>query len=167
MYHDLIVDAPQGLTTNGINPGAGISRSYLTLHLQPMRRVSFDIYHNYFRDVPTASTALVGTGLVDKLLYQGVSFGVKVEPVRHFFLYTTLGRSDKTGDTRQTLNQMYGFTWDEIGRTGLRADFRYSKFNSSFGQGDYKVLTLSRHLGDRMMWDAQFGDQNTWFQRSR
>ena len=160
VYHDLIVDAPQGLTTNGINPGAGISRSYLTVRFQPHRRVSFDIYHNYFRDVPTASTALVGTGLVDKLLYQGASFGVRVEPVRHFFLYTTLGQSDKTGDTRRTLNQMYGFTWDEIGRSGLRADFRYSKFASSFGQGDYKVLTLSRHLGDRMMWDAQFGSQN-------
>jgi hypothetical protein len=160
VYHDLIMDAPQGLTTNGINPGAGVSRSYLTVHLQPQRRVSFDIYHNYFRDVPTASTALVGTGLVDKLLYQGVSFGVRVEPVRHFFLYTTLGQSSKTGDTNRTLNQMYGFTWDEIGRTGLRADFRHSKFASSFGQGDYKVLTLSRHLGDRMMWDAQFGMQN-------
>ena len=160
VYHDLIVDAPQGLTTNGINPGAGISRSYLTVHLQPYRRVSFDIYHNYFRDVPTASTALIGTGLVDKLLYRGVSFGVRVEPVRHFFLYTTLGQSSKTGDTNRTLNQMYGFTWDEILRTGLRADFRYSKFASSFGQGDYKVLTLSRHLGDRMMWDAQFGAQN-------
>lgn len=57
VYHDLIVDAPQGLTTDGINPGAGVSRSYLTVHVQPHRRVSFDIYHNYFRDVPTASTS--------------------------------------------------------------------------------------------------------------
>ncbi len=159
-YHSLIVDSPQGVTTNGITPGAGISRSYLTVHLQPLRRVSFDFYHNYFRDVPTAATALVGTGLVDKLLYQGVSFGVRVEPVKHYFLYTTLGKSDKTGDTRQTLNQMYGFTAADIGRTGLRADLRYSKFDSSFGRGDYKLLTLSRHLGDRMMWDAQFGIQN-------
>jgi hypothetical protein len=55
---------------------------------------------------------------------------------------------------------MGGITWDEIGRTGLRADFRYSKFDSSFASGDYKVLTLSRHLGDRMMWDAQVGSQN-------
>jgi len=160
VYHSLIVDAPQGLTTNGITPGAGISRSYLTVHLQPYSRVSFDFYHNYFRDVPTAATALVGTGLVDKLLYQGVSFGVRVEPVKHYFVYTTLGKSDKTGDTRQTLNQMYGFTAADIGRTGLRADLRYSKFDSSFGRGDYKLLTLSRHLGDRMMWDAQFGIQN-------
>jgi AMIN domain len=160
VYHSLIADAPQGLTTNGITPGAGVSRSYLTVHVQPYRRISFDFYHNYFRDVPTAATALIGTGLVDKLLYQGVSFGVRVEPVKHFFVYTTLGQSDKTGDTRRSLNQMYGFTVEEIGHTGLRADLRYSKFDSSFGRGDYKLLTLSRHLGDRMMWDAQFGSQS-------
>src|SRR5215468_1161456 len=159
VYHDLIADSPQGTTTNGITPGAGISRSYLTVHYQPVKRVGFDFYHNYFRDVPTASTALIGTGLVDKLLYQGVSFGVRVQPVKHVWLYTTLGRSDRTGDTRKTLNQMYGLTLDEIGHTGWRADMRYSKFDSSFGTGDYKLLTLSRHLGDRMMWDMQFGNQ--------
>jgi hypothetical protein len=159
VYHDLIADSPQGVTTNGITPGAGISRSYLTVHYQPVKRVGFDFYHNYFRDVPTASTALIGTGLVDKLLYQGVSFGVRVQPVKHVWLYTTLGRSDRTGDTRKTLNQMYGVSVDEIGHTGLRADMRYSKFDSSFGSGDYKLLTLSRHLGDRMMWDMQFGNQ--------
>ena len=159
VYHSLIADAPQGLTTNGITPGPGISRSYLTLHYQPTRRVGFDVYHNYFRDVPTAETALIGTGLVDKLLYQGVSFGVRAEPIKHIWLYTTLGRSNRTGDVRRSLNQMYGMTVDEIGHTGLRADMRYSKFDSSFGSGDYKLLTLSRHLGDRMMWDAQFGNQ--------
>jgi hypothetical protein len=160
VYHSLIADAPQGLTTNGITPGPGISRSYLTVHYQPYRRVSFDFYHNYFRDVPTAATQLVGTGLVDKLLYQGFSVGARLEPIRHVFLYGTLGQSDKTGDEKRSLNSMGGITWDEIGRTGLRADFRYSKFDSSFASGDYKVLTLSRHLGDRMMWDAQVGSQN-------
>ena len=159
VYHSLIADAPQGLTTNGITPGAGISRSYLTVHYQPNRRLGFDVYHNYFRDVPTASRALIGTGLVDKLLYQGVSFGVRAAPIKHIWLYTTLGRSDRTGDARRSLNQMYGLTIEEIGHTGLRADMRYSKFDSSFGSGDYKLLTLSRHLGDRMMWDAQFGSQ--------
>jgi hypothetical protein len=159
VYHTLIADAPQGLTTDGISPGAGISRSYLTLRVQPYERLSFDFYHNYFRDVPTAATALIGTGLVDKLLYQGVSLGVRVEPLRHYWMYTTLGESDKTGDTRRALNQMYGFTVDEIARTGVRADVHYSKFDSSFGRGDYALLTLSRHLGDRMMWDAQIGQQ--------
>jgi len=130
------------------------------VHYQPHPRISFDVYHNYFRDVPTASTALIGTGLVDKLLYQGLSFGVRVEPIKHVQVYTTLGESAKTGDARRSLNQMYGLTLTEIGRTGLRADMRYSKFASSFGSGDYKLLTLSRHLGERMMWDAQIGSQS-------
>lgn len=159
IYHSLIVDSPQGITTDGITPGTGVSRSYLTLRIQPRPRISFDISHNYFRDVPTAATALIGTGLVDKLLYQGVNAGVRVEPVRHFAVYTTFGQSDKTGDDKRSLNQMYGLTWTEIWRTGLRADVHYSKFDSSFARGNYQVLSLSRHIGNRMNWDAQVGRQ--------
>ena len=159
VYHSLIVDSPQGVTTEGIKPGAGISRSYLTLRIQPHPRIAFDISHNYFRDVPTAATALIGTGLVDKLLYQGVNLGVRVEPVKHFAVYTTLGQSDKTGDVKRSLNQMYGVTWSEIWRTGLRADVRYSKFDSSFARGEYQVLSLSRHIGNRLNLDAQVGRQ--------
>jgi hypothetical protein len=159
VYHSFIVDSPQGISTDGIKPGTGISRSYLTLHLQPNQWISFDLYHNYFRDVPTAATALIGTGLVDKLLYQGVNAGVRLEPLRNFAVYATLGQSDKTGDAKRSLNQMYGITWSEIWRTGLRADIHYSKFDSSFAQGNYQVLSLSRHLGNRMNWDAQVGRQ--------
>jgi AMIN domain len=159
VYHSLIVDSPQGISTDGIKPGTGISRSYLSLRVQPKRWISFDVSHNYFRDVPTAATALIGTGLVDKLLYQGVNVGVRVEPVKNLAVYTTLGRSDKTGDVKQSLNQMYGITWSEIWRTGLRADIHYSKFDSSFAQGNYQVLSLSRHIGNRMNWDAQVGRQ--------
>ena len=136
------MDSPQGISTDGIKPGAGISRSYLTLRIQPKEWLSFDVSHNYFRDVPTAATALIGTGLVDKLLYQGVNVGVRVEPVKHFAVYTGVGQSDKTGDERRSLNQMYGVTWSEIWRTGIRADVHYSKFDSSFARGNYKVLSL-------------------------
>ncbi len=160
VYHSFIVDSPQGISTDGIKPGTGISRSYLTLHLQPLQRISFDVYHNYFRDVPTAATALIGTGLVDKLLYQGINAGVRVEPVKNFAIYTSLGQSDKTGDARRSLNQLYGITWSEIWRTGIRADLHYSKFDSSFAQGNYQVLSLSRHLGNRINWDAQVGRQS-------
>jgi AMIN domain len=159
VYHSLIVDSPQGISTGGIKPGTGISRSYLTLRVQPIRWISFDVSHNYFRDVPTAATALIGTGLVDKLLYQGVNAGVRVEPFKNLALYTTLGQTDKTGDAKHSLNQMYGITWNEIWRTGLRADIHYSKFDSSFAQGNYQVLSLSRHIGNRMNWDAQVGRQ--------
>jgi len=160
VYHSLIIDSPQGVTTGGVTPGAGVSRSYLTVHIQPTPRVSFDLYHNYFRDVPTAPTQLIETGLVDKLLYRGLSLGVRVEPLKHISLYTTIGQSDKSGDSRRTLNQMYGITWSEIGHTGLRADFHYSWFASPYAQGDYRILTLSRHIGERMMWDTQIGQQN-------
>jgi hypothetical protein len=160
VYHSFIIESPQGLTTNGITPGTGISRSYLTFHIQPHPRIGFDIYHNYFRDVPTAATALIGTGLVDKLLYQGISAGVRVEPVRNFTVYTTIGQSNKTGDARRSLNQMYGITWNEILHTGIRADLHYSKFDSSFARGEYRVLTLSRQLTDRMLWQVQAGSQS-------
>lgn len=159
VYHSLIFDSPQGISTDGIKPGAGISRSYLTFHIQPERWVGFDIYHNYFRDTPTAATALIGTGLVDKLLYQGVSVGVRLEPVKTFTVYTTIGQSDKTGDTNRSLNQMYGVTWNNIGHTGIRADVHYAKFDSPFARGDYRVLSISRHIGDRMLWDTQVGSQ--------
>ena len=160
IYHSLIVDWPQGLSTDGITPGGGITRSYLTVHIEPKQWISFDIFHNYFRDVPTAATALVGTGLVDKLLYQGVNGSVRVKPVRNFSIYATLGRGDKTGDSHRSMNQMYGITWNEIWRTGIRADIHYSRFDSDFARGNYKVLSLSRHLANRMTWDAQVGSQD-------
>lgn len=160
VYHSLIADSPRGISTDGIRPGAGISRSYLTVHIQPNPRLSFDIYHNYFRDVPTAATRIVGTGLVDKLLFQGVNAGVHFEPIRHVTLYTTLGRSEKTGDERRSLNQMYGLTWAEIMHTGVRADFHYSKFDSSFGRGVYRLLSLSRQMSNRTFWNVQVGTQS-------
>jgi hypothetical protein len=160
VYHTMIADAPRGVTTDHVRPGNGISRSYLTIHYQPYRRISFDLYHNYLRDIPTTPTQMISTGLVDKLLYQGVSVGVRVEPIRHIQLYSTFGHADKSGDKRTTLNQMYGVTWTEIGHTGIRADLHYSKFASPYAQGDYKILTLSRNLGDRIQWSTQFGAQN-------
>ena len=160
VYHSLIADDPRGVTTNGIRPGKGISHSYLTVHLQPSHRLYFDIYHNYFRDVPTAATTIVGTGLVDKLLFQGVNVGVHAEPIRHVMLYTTLGQSEKTGDEHETWNQMYGITWSEILHTGVRADFHYSKFDSNFGRGEYQTLSLSRQLSNHAFWNLQLGRQD-------
>ena len=159
VYHSLIADDPRGVTTNGVRPGAGISRSYLTIHLQPSQRLYFDIYHNYFRDVPTAATTIVGTGLVDKLLFQGLNVGVHVEPIRHVMLYTTLGGSEKTGDEHESMNQIYGITWSEILHTGTRVDFHYSKFDSNFGRGEYRLLSLSRQLTNRTFWNFQLGSQ--------
>jgi hypothetical protein len=158
-YYSLVVDSPQGISTDGIKPGAGIDRSYLTLHFTPTRRLSFDLIHNYFRDVPAITTQAISTGKVDKFLYQGLLAGVHVEPIRHITLYTLQGSGDKTGDRERSLDQVYGITLDKIWRTGIHADAHYSKFDSPFARGNYKILALSRHLGDWITWDAQIGHQ--------
>ncbi len=139
--------------------GAGLSRSYVTVRFQPHRRIAFDLNHSYFREVPTFAQQLIGTGLVDKYLFQGLSAGVRVEPVRHITVYTDLGRSNRTGDMKNSLNQLYGISWDHIWKTGLRADFRTSRFDSSFGSGSYRSLGLSRDFGDRLHWQVQAGKQ--------
>jgi hypothetical protein len=160
VYHSIAAESPRGVTTLGIRPGAGIAHSYLTVHFHPTHKLSFDVYHNYFRDVPTAAIQLVGLGLADTLVFQGVSAGVHYEPVSHVMVYTTLGRSKDTGDTHRSLNQMYGLTWSEILRTGIRADFHYSKFNSNFATGDYRLLSISRQLTNVTFFNVMLGDQN-------
>jgi len=98
--------------------------------------------------------------LVDKLLFQGVSAGVRVELPDHVSLYSNLGRSSRTGDVKQSWNALYGLTLGRIWRTGLRMDARYSKFDSAFGQGWYESLSLSRNFTERMRWELQGGRQS-------
>ena len=160
VYHSLSADSPRGVTTLGIRPGAGIEHSYLTVHFHPIQKLSFDVYHNYFRDVPTESLQLVGLGLADTLVFQGVSAGVHFEPLSHVMLYTTFGRSKDTGDTHHSLNQMYGLTWIEIAHTGIRADFHYSKFDSDFANGIYRLLSISRQITHVTFFNVLLGDQN-------
>jgi hypothetical protein len=55
---------------------------------------------------------------------------------------------------------MYGLTFGEIRNTGLQLDLRYTKFNSSFGQGDYQFISVSRAIGDRIHVQVQGGMQH-------
>ena len=48
----------------------------------------------------------------------------------------------------------------QIWRTGVRADIRFSRFDSSFGRGTYRALSLSRNLGESMRFEVQAGRQN-------
>jgi hypothetical protein len=158
IYQSAQVDDPR--PAPGIpRAGTGLSRSYITARFQPHPRISFDLNHNYFRDIPTFSQQLISTGLVDKYLFQGLSAGVRVEVVRHIAVFTEIGRSSRSGDQRNSWNQLYGVSWDRIWKTGLRADLRYSKFDSSFGSGSYRSLALSRNLGERLHWQVQAGQQ--------
>jgi hypothetical protein len=140
-------------------PGAGLARAFLTARFQPRERISFDANYNYLRDVPTYNSALVGTGLLDKYLFQGFSGGARVEVLKNIWVYTDLGTSSRTGDGKSSLNQMYGATLSNIWRTGLSADAHYSKFDSAFGGGSYQSLSLSRNLTEGAHIEVMLGRQ--------
>ena len=158
VYEALLLDRPR--TGPGVAPvGAGVASSFVTFRVQPHPRVSFDFNHSYFRDVPTYDPQLVGTGLLDKYLFQGFSAGVRVEVPAHITLYTEIGRSHVTGDAKASWNTMYGITFNRIWKTGIRLDARYSNFNSPFAQGDYRSFSVSRSFKDSFQIQVQAGLQ--------
>jgi hypothetical protein len=159
IYDSLQADSPKGNAAVAA-PGPGLSRNFLTFRIQPHPRVEFDINENYFRDIPTFDPLLIGTGLLDKYLFQGFSVGGRVEVVKGIFAYTSLGSSNRSGDATSSLNQSYGLTFNKLPKIGLRSDFHYSRFNSSFGSGSYKALTLSRNLSEALRLEVLIGQQN-------
>ncbi len=137
------------------------------MRYQPIKLLTFDLNDNYLRNLPTFDPALISTGLLDQYLFQGLSGGVRVEFPYRIALSTDIGRSKSSTDTASSWNQMYGITFGEIRNTGLQVDLRYTKFNSSFGQGTYEFISLSRNLADRLHVQLQGGMQhlNSSFQR--
>lgn len=158
IYDSLQADSPRG-NSQVPSPGPGLSRNFLTVRFQPHPRVELNFNHNYFRDIPTFDPQLVGTSLLDKYLFQGFSVGARVEAVKQVFVYTNLGLSNRSGDTKNSLNQLYGITFARLPWMGLRADAHYSRFNSSFGDGSYRSVSLSRDFGEGLRLEALFGQQ--------
>ena len=138
---------------------AALTRSYFTLRLQPHRMIGFDINENYFRNVPTFDVRLVGTGLLDKFLFQGLSGGVRLNLPYRIGVFGNAGRSSRSGDQKPSWNYMGGAIISNVLHTGIRTDYRYSRFDSSFGRGIYQSLTLGRDVGDRLRFDLQAGKQ--------
>lgn len=159
IYHSLQADSPSGNSAVAA-PGAGIGRSFLTIRIQPVDRVEFDINHTYFRDIPTYDAQLIGTGLLDKYLFQGYSGGVRVQVVKDLWLYTTLGRSNHSGDAKSSWNQLYGVTMGRLPWLGVRADLHYTKFDSSFGNGSYEAVSFSRNFHETLRWEVLGGRQS-------
>ena len=159
IYHALQADSPSG-NPQVAAPGPGINRSFLTVRLQPTTRVEFDLNHTYFRDIPTYNAQLVGTGLLDKYLFQGFSAGVRVQVVKDVWAYTQLGRSNRSGDTKASLNQLYGVMLGRVPWIGMRTDVHYSKFDSSFGNGSYESVSLSRNFNENLRWELLGGRQS-------
>jgi len=150
-YNSAQIDAARTspLPNGGSNP-TGFSQSYTSLHFQPLSWLAFGVNHNYFRNLPTFDPRLIGTGLLDQYLFQGFSGDVRLELPKHIALYSSLGRSKVSTDTRGSFNQAYGISFNRLWHTGLTADFHYSKFNSDFGGGQYESFSLSEHLADNL-----------------
>jgi hypothetical protein len=156
VYEALQIDKP---TANpGTAPvGLGIGESLLSARFQVHPRVMLDVTDTYFRDVPTYDPVLVGTGLLDKYLYQGINGGARIQLPMHIMGYFSLGNSNDSNDKKNSMNQLFGATMTNIWKTGLGVDARYSKFDSSFASGTYRTVSLMRDLGERFRLDLQAG----------
>lgn len=156
LYHSLQIDRP---TPNPSLPAvsAGLGQSLLSLRVQVHPRVVLDLTDTYFRDVPTYDPALVGTGLLDKYLYQGINGGARIQFPRHITGYFSLGNSSNSTDRKNSGNALFGATASDIWKTGLQTDVRYSQFNSSFATGTYTTITITRDLLDNLRLNFQGG----------
>ncbi|HEY2858302.1 MAG TPA: AMIN domain-containing protein [Terracidiphilus sp.] len=159
VYDSLQADSPRANPAVPA-PGAGISRNFLTVRMQVHPRVELDFNHNYLRDVPTYDPTLIGTGLLDKYLFQGFSVGARVEAIKQVFVYTNIGSSNRSGDAKSSLNELFGLTLAHLPWWKLRADAHYSRFNSSFADGQYRALSVGRNVTDTLRLEILFGDQS-------
>ena len=166
IYHNLEADRlAKALTSDGRNDPR-VARSFLTVRFQPVKALSIDLSHNYFRDVPTFDIRLLGTGLLDKYLFQGLSAGFRLDVTHGVSLYANAGSSKRDQDTKSALNYMGGITIAHFPRLPVwppipfRVDLRYSHFNSSFGSGEYESISLSRQFTDKIRLDLQGGQQS-------
>jgi hypothetical protein len=159
IYHDLEVDRlAKPLTSNDRNP-VRLARSFLTVRLQLLKALSLDFSHNFFRDVPTFDTRLLGTGLLDQFLFQGLSTGLRWKIGSVASVYGSLGSNKRDGDNKAALNYMGGVTLNRL-VLPIQVDLRYSRFNSSFGNGTYQSVTLIRQVGDKIHLNIQVGYQS-------
>jgi hypothetical protein len=150
------VDKP---TANPSTPavGIGLGQSLLSLRIQVHPRVTLDLTDTYFRDVPTYDPTLVGTGLLDKYLFQGLNGGARIQFPKHITGYFSVGNSSDSSDPKSSLNTLFGVTMSNIWKTGLQADARYSKFDSAFAAGTYRSVSITRDLGERLRLNLQGG----------
>lgn len=156
LYHSMQIDRPSANpSTQAV--GVGLGQSILTLRVQAHPRVVLDLTDTYFRDVPTYDLTLVGTGLLDKYLFQGVNGGARIQFPQHITGYFTLGRSSDSSNPKSSLNALYGVTMSHIWKTGLQVDARYSKFGSSFASGTYRSVSVNRDLESWLRMNLQGG----------
>ena len=71
VFHNAEVDHRSRGRFGSDSSGPVLSRNFLTVRAQANDYVTLDVSHNFFRGVPTFDDRLIGTGLIDELLFQG------------------------------------------------------------------------------------------------
>jgi hypothetical protein len=138
----------------------GLTQSFTTVRIDPDAHVEFSVTDNYFRNPPSFDPRLIGTGLIEQYLFEGLSGGVRLRLPYTLEVYTSIGRDNRTGDATPALNQLYGVAMGNLWHTGIRADVHYSEFDSSFGRGHYAALSFSRQFREVLNVQVQFGQQS-------
>jgi hypothetical protein len=180
VYESMQIDKPTA------NPGApsvsaGVGQSFLSVQVHVTPHATLELNDTYLRDVPTYDATLVGTGLLDQYLFQGLTGGARVElPLQRIGVpvyarvYFSGGQSSTSTDSGKSWNLQGGATLSHIPYTGgVQIDARYSDFNSNFATGNYRTLTIARTIADRFQLNLQGGRQaftsslatndNSWF----
>ena len=160
LYSSLQVDEARTspLPGGGSNP-TGISQTYNSLHIQPIKLVTFGVNYNYFRNLPTFDPKLIGTGLVDNYLFSGFSGDVRFDLPKHISVYAALGQSKANTDNKKSWNDAFGLGFGNLLHTGISLDLHYSKFDSSFGSGAYESVSLGKNLTERLRLQVLGGNQ--------
>jgi hypothetical protein len=160
-YNSTEVDAARisPLPGGGSN-NAGISFTSSSLRLQPLERLSVGLNHSYLNSLPTFDRNLLGTSLLDKYIFQGLSVDARYELPYRISVFTQVGRAKSIADTKKMWNSIYGVSLADILKSGFHADFRYAKFASSFGQGDYPALSVARNLNNNVQVEFVAGSQS-------
>ena len=160
VYSSLQIDNARTspLPGGGSNP-TGISQTYNSVHFQPIKLVTFGVNYNYFRNLPTFDPQLIVTGLLNQYLFTGLSGDIRLEFPKHISVYASTGKSHASTDTKSSWNQAYGLTFGNLFNTGIFLDAHYSKFDSSFGSGQYEAASISRNVTDKLRLMVLGGEQ--------
>ena len=170
-YNSMQIDKAR-TALGGIPYSTGLTQSFSSARFQPVSRLTLSLNDNYLRNLPTFNPELFsacllvqlpqnpGTCPLQQYLFQGLSGGVHLDLPLHIGISTDIGKSKNSTDVASSWNQAYGVTFGELFNTGLIVDMRYSKFNSSFGQGSYEFVSLSRTLAERFHVQIQGGMQH-------
>ena len=159
-YNSTEVDAARTSPLFGDRNHTGISFTSSSLRLQPLQRLNIGLNHSYLNSLPSFDPNLLGTSLLDKYIFQGFSVDARYELPYRISVFTQVGRAKSIADTKKMWNSMYGISLGNVLNSGFHADLRYAKFSSTFGQGNYRAISVSRSLNDSLQVELLAGNQS-------